>query len=213
MKINKYSKPIFAGIALIAFLHYTLMGIKVLGRQQSIFYLDEEITIGAAYTTIIAFMAGFFFLVYSSKDNFIRTTESLTSFAAGIFFILLSFDEYLSLHEYLNQIVKDNSGDDSLLHEIAEFSWMAPLLILIAIIFYFLLVQIKKEDNTTAKKSFTLGLFCFIFVLVLELAGGRLYGNGIYATIVGIEESLEMLGIAFYINGILEKLDLGKLLK
>ena len=42
---------------------------------QSIFYLDEEITLGAHYTSVISFIAGCLFLLLAQKAKFLKTKD------------------------------------------------------------------------------------------------------------------------------------------
>lgn len=217
LKINSQAKYFFGAIIIIALLHYTLMSEAVLGKPQSIFYMDEEITLASWFTSVLAFTTGYFFLRYSNELRKVasktstETKEGLITLFTGIFFLLLSFDEYFSVHEYLNGLIKHNTVSDSIFNEIAEFSWMGPLSIIMLVVVWAFIQLIRIETFPDIKRSYVIGLLLFILVLILELTGGRLYGHWTYAWVVGLEETFEMFGIAMFLNGVLSKVDINRI--
>jgi hypothetical protein len=188
-------------------LHLTLHSVRVLGFSTSIFYLDEAITTAAFLTTTISVVTGIFFLYYAF--NITEKLLKLLNFFAGSFFIFLALDEYFDLHENLSAFVKASfptlkSLEDNLL----SFSWIISLLIFIVIAVGLLTFLIIKEKNNVTKTSYILGLCTFVLILALEVFGANTYGKDVYIWFVGIEETLEIIGITFFLNGITQKLSI-----
>lgn len=196
IKIHKNSQVLILFSIITIVLHFTLHGLVILDKSYSIFYLDEEYSLGVVMTLGISFLTGVSFINYSRE----RKIANFRSYSiAGFFFLAFAFDEFFSVHEYLNTLLR---ADGSFLKNIADYSWILSLMILIVIAFGFLIYLTLKEKNIDVKRSFAIGIIIFFLILGIELIGGRLYGDSKYLVAVGIEEFLEMLGIIFFYNGI-----------
>jgi hypothetical protein len=185
----------------VILLHFLLQTWHPLGRTYSIFYLDEEVTVATMFTSTIAIVTavGFFEYAYSlGKDNF----RKILNYLVGIFFLLLAADEYFSIHEYLNTVIRTEGTPVNALNSVAETSWVFSLGFLIAIVLLGLLYYIWKEDESRVQASYRLGLLFFIFVIIMEPIGGYFFGQWFYSLMVATEELSEMLGICFFMNGI-----------
>jgi RsiW-degrading membrane proteinase PrsW (M82 family) len=201
---------IFFSLALIiTVLHFLYHPVRVLGMNTSIFYMDEKITLAAYFTTVVSFLTGFLFMISSLNipkvgGKEIKIKDRLYTLL-GIFFIVLSIDEYFEIHEFVNQMIKDTFSGN-IIGNIANFSWVFPLIgIIIAIFILFALIFIKEKDKNIKIPLF-LGIVCFLFVLILEPIGGSTFGNDIYVLFVGLEEGLEMLGGTFFLLSSLRRL-------
>lgn len=185
----------------VILLHFLLQTWHPLGRTYSIFYLDEEITIATMFTSAIAIVTavGFFEYAYSIKKG---SARRLLNYLIGLFFILLAADEYFSIHEYLNTVIRTEGTPVQALNAIAETSWVFSLGILIVLVLLGLLYYIWTESNAEAQSSYRLGLLFFIFVIIMEPIGGYFFGQWFYSLLVAAEELSEMLGICFFMNGI-----------
>ncbi len=197
--LAKTLTPEFKLITFVSFivliLHFLLHSVRILQYSYSIFYLDESFSIGSIITTCIAFSA----FVYAGKIALVSTkkSESILYFLYSGVFILFGLEEAFSFRDALNDFIKSNV---SFLSDAANFSWVISLGVFVAIFFAFLLYGTLKEKSDVRKFMF-LGLICFVLVAVLELIGGRLYGvSDLYLIEVGIEEFLEMIGLAFFVN-------------
>lgn len=183
--------PFIIGLA-----HFLFHPVRVLGMNTSIFYLDERITLGAFWLSGLALLTALFsFLLIGELKG---KKEKLMWLGYGLFFLALSLDEYFEIHEvsrgYVAELVESVSG----FGELWNLSWIFALIIPIIAVISLLIYTIYRVD-TQYKSSMIVGLGCFITVLALELIGGNSYGLPIYVAFVGLEETLEMLGVSFFL--------------
>ncbi len=194
---------IIVGLSSIVLLtHFLFHSEQILSHDYSIFYLDEEFSVGSVFTTCIAFLT----FVYSIKVAFNSSTikRKLGYIAASSLFIYYAFEESFSFRDSVNTLLKDNVN---FLSEMAKFSWVFSLGIFVALFFAILLTLGLKEKRKIVKYSIFMGLLSFILVVLLELIGGRLYGiSDWYIVVVGFEEFMEMIGLAFFLNALTFKL-------
>ncbi|MCA9382984.1 hypothetical protein KC909_01335 [Candidatus Dojkabacteria bacterium] len=194
---GKKTITIFISIALlIVVLHFGLHWWKVLGKEQSIFYLDEQITLGSVYTIVLAFLAGY--LHINKLSTGVKMTERIKITTIAAIFFAFMLDEYLEIHEYLNTLVK-SSLHEGTLADLANLSWIFPLSIIIFSVFAIFIWNFITERNKYAKYSYLAGSLMFVLVIILELAGASSYGNNSYLYFVGFEEGLEMLAMSMFV--------------
>ena len=188
---------------LIVLLHFLFHPIRALGMRTSIFYMDEKVTLSAFYTIVTAFVTGFLSLMLVDKLK--NQKEKLFWSALGVFFLILSIDEYLEIHEYVNTLVKLTLKKESFAGQLAHLSWIFPLFLVILAFFSLFLWGIINEKKPQVKSALMKGAFCFGIVLILEILGALTFGKHIYLYLVAIEEGAEMLGTAFFLLGVLNK--------
>lgn len=178
---------------IIIFLHLAFHPVRVLGMNTSIFYMDERYTLASYFVTVVAFLTGYTALHEIRMNN----GTNLRNFGYGLFFILLSLDEFFEIHEYANDVVKGMLSVDHPVGALARQSWIFPLSFVIGGIFILFIAKLlaMKPD---AKKPFIIGMICFVLVLVFELIGGAIYGDPSYVYAVAIEEGMEMIGMSFF---------------
>jgi len=188
---------------LIILFHFLFHPIRVLGMSTSIFYLDEQITLSAFYTIVTAFLTGF--LSLNLADKLKKGNEKLFWSALGGFFLLLSIDEYLEIHEYINTLVKLSLRQGSLASRLAHFSWIFPLFLVVLSFLALFVWGTVNEKNSQVKSALVSGTFLFVIVLIFEVLGALIFGKHIYLYFVAIEEGAEMLGTTFFLFGVLNK--------
>jgi len=184
----------FAIITVI--LHLLFHPVRVLNMSTSIFYMDEKHAIAAFFVTVTAFLTGYLSLTNINPSS--KKISKLSEIGFGLFFIILSIDEYFEIHEYVNDIVKKNLGSGNLIKTLSDQSWIFPLIFIIIIVFVMLFLKIKNSTKDV-KKILLIGSFCFFLVLVFELFGSATYGQDIYVYFIAIEEGLEMVGVSFFL--------------
>jgi hypothetical protein len=121
----------------------------------------------------------------------------------GILFLFLSFDEFVSLHERMIDPTKALLNTSGLFY----FAWVIPgsigVLICFLIFLNFLLNLPRKTRNHFLLAGFTYISGC----IGCELIGGYIVdkqlSNSLYLIIMTIEETLEMLGVAIFIYGLI----------
>jgi len=166
----------------------------------SLFYLDEDFTLGALFMFCLTFYAGVLAL-----ELFFSTKKYKYLIWLAIFWTL-SLDEHFSIHEYINNSLKVNPDPGSNIAQLASISWVLTLGLLFLIPAGYIFYQILIEKNERARTLILLGLFVYILILFIEVIGGQTYGQDIYLTFVGIEEGLELVGTIFFVEAFRHKL-------
>ncbi|MGI5827663.1 MAG: hypothetical protein ACOX6V_01425 [Patescibacteria group bacterium] len=141
--------------------------------------MDEKHTLASFFTSTSAFLVGFLTLLYISQ-NPLTKLRCISTLVYGLFFIFLAFDEYFEIHEYLNTLIKLYLGEGNVIGDLAYVSWIFSLAVLVIIVLLLLLVNIALQQDTFTQKIKIFGIFSFCLVFVLELLGGRTYGQDIY---------------------------------
>ncbi|MBN1915786.1 hypothetical protein JW796_02205 [Candidatus Dojkabacteria bacterium] len=162
--------------------------------------MDEKYTLASYFTSITAFITGYTALsaMILQKQKKIK----IQNIVFGLFFLILSLDEYFEIHEYANSLAKSALKGTGMFSSLANLSWLFPLSIIILAVFAFLITKIVKAGGL-ARKAMIAGSVCFFVVLVFELFGSLTYGQNIYLYFVAVEEGLEMIGVSFFLLGIL----------
>lgn len=197
---------LFGSALLIVLLHFLFHPVRVLGMTTSIFYMDEEITLAAWFQQVVAFTTGLLAL-YQVLPALKDKKEKLLTAGFGLFFIVLSFDEYFSIHEYINTVVKETLKTGSLFGNLAQLSWIFPLSGVITIVFALFIMQIIREPIRTVRKWLMVGILSYVGVILFEFLGSLTYGNSIYVLFVGLEEGLEMIGGVAFLASVLCKIE------
>lgn len=170
----------------------------------SLFYLDEELTFGSLFMLCLTFYAGILTL-----RLFLQTKQYKYLIWLGIFWFL-AIDEYFSIHEYLNDLLKRTLEPDNGIALLASMSWVFTLGFLFMIPAGYILYQTLKEENKRVRILLFLGLFSYVSVLIIEVIGGQTYGEDVYLKFIGIEEGLELVGTIFFIEAFRHKLQRNK---
>ena len=188
---------IFFSVALsIILLHFLFHSVRVFDMTTSIFYMDEKYTLASFFTIVTSFLVGFIALSRELETTSIK--EKLISIGYGSFFLLLSFDEYFEVHEYINSVIKSFLSEGSWIKTLSVLSWVFPLFIVILGVFWLFVEKIKLA-RSDVRKILIGGVLCFALVLLLEVRGGPAYGKKIYLFYVGAEEGLEMIGVSLFL--------------
>lgn len=197
MKGKIYFYVALATSILIGLLHFFLHSLRVLDMQTSIFYMDEKVTLAAYFTTIMAFLVGLTHIeqIKSLKKSFNSITLGIT----GVIFMLFSLDEFFEIHEYANTLVKMLFSEESFVGEISRVTWVVPLGGIILIVFLILFLRLYLEKNKISKIAYVVGSMFFVGVLMLEFLEAPKYGTSIYFTMVGFEETFEMLAMSMFL--------------
>lgn len=199
--ISPLSKVLLVIAILIIMLHFSFHQTRVLGMHTSLFYLDEEITLGALYTSCLAFFAGLLNLELYLKKRIIKCIGWVIVFGS------IALDEYLSIHEFLNDFIKRTYAEGSFMSNLASTSWVLTIGLVFLLVALLILREIIKEKNKRIKSFMILGLLTYVLVITLELLGGQTYGKDIYLVFVGLEEGMEMIGTIFFIQAFLVKVE------
>ncbi|MBW7953160.1 hypothetical protein H3C67_00015 [Candidatus Dojkabacteria bacterium] len=187
-------------IFVLALLHYFYHDIIVLGHSNSIFYLNEEFSLGTLFSCIFASFSTLLALKH------FRHTKAISSLVWSILLFGLCLDEYLSIHEYLNEFIKRISNQESLFVNMAHYSWVISFGIgLAAILFIFFIQQLRSTKSRAHKNLLIAAVICYSLVLPLEVFGGQRFGRESYIYFILVEEVLEMLGTVFLVELFIRK--------
>lgn len=201
MRTYKKEINIFFICMLFAFcivvFHLLFHSVRLLGMDTSIFYMDEKYTLASFFTTVIAFLVGYISLscVY---PNIKIMREKIIEFGYGVFFLLLAFDEYFEVHEYINTLIKGYLHQGELMGLLANISWIFPLSVIVLCVFVLLFIKIFYSPMQI-KIPMIVGCCCVITVLIFELLGSITYGQHIYVYFVAAEEGMEMMGVTWFL--------------
>lgn len=198
---------LFGIVGIIVLLHFLLHPVRVLDMDTSIFYMDEKITLAAYFSQVVAFVAGFwiFAVLLPKLKAFI---DRVMWAGVGLFYLILSFDEYFEVHESVNTAVKAALDTETLFGKLAHLSWIFPLILIIGVIYLLFFTAVVRERTREVRTWMIAGMVAYAFVLVFEILGSAAYGQSIYLTYVGIEEGLEMAGTVSFFMAILAKTSL-----
>lgn len=199
---------IFFSTALgIVLLHILFHPVRVLGMDTSIFYMDEKYTLASFFSTVTTMLIGYIALTNRIKIHELK--KKVISNAFGIFFILLSFDEYFEVHEYINTLIKSAITENGMMKTLSTFSWIFPLFLIITGVLVVFFLKLKFSANEV-KKPLMIGICCYVVVLIFELLGSATYGNNIYIYFVAVEEGMEMIGSAYFLLAVLIEKEIHK---
>lgn len=204
MKIGKVPIILFGTSGGIVLLHFLYHSVRVLDMDTSIFYMDEKVTLAAYFSQVMAFVAGFWIfgmLLPKLKVFMDRVVWS----GVGLFYFVLSFDEYFEVHESVNTAVKTALTTDTLFGKLAQLSWIFPLIAIIGAVYLLFFAAIIRERAHVVRTWMMIGMIAYGLVLVFEILGSAAYGNPIYLTYVGVEEGLEMAGTVSFLLAIFAK--------
>lgn len=182
---------------IILYLHLTLHEKRVLGMDTSLFYLDEKVTIGAYFTSMVAMFAGITFFVKTGIQE--SKILKLLTLGMGSVFVMFSLDEYFELHEHLNTIIKSIIDENSYLGQASRRSWVIPLGLIVIGVFALFIFIIIKEKSKYAKWGYIIGSLALATVLLIEYIEGPSYGKDIYLYYVAVEEFMEMIAMSVFL--------------
>lgn len=207
-KANNTLKLITLGILLaIVLMHIFLSKYTVFGKSESIFYADNLLNFATHFGIVFSYASALIFLYIFLLSN--NKMKHLRLLVFTLFFMFLSFDEFIELHENTIHFAKNLFPEGSAAFKIAEYNWVVALSFFIAIIILIFVSEIRSESSPLIKKQYMAGLFFFFVVMITELISLQLFHKQPqYFISVTIEESSEMLGISMFFFAALDKLRL-----
>ena len=176
------------------------------------FYMDYEINLPTWVASKLLFVNAALLLliaiVYKQNDLGLWKQWGLLS----VTFLYLSIDEATLLHEKF-KLVPDGQNL-TLPFDIAlpsYFTWVFPAIVLLAILGVMLLPFLRKISPTLRKRFFIAGAIYVGGAIGFEFIGGQIWetigdSSMIYVFVMGIEESMEKLGLALFLFALLDHL-------
>lgn len=191
--------------SVLSFFKYALQSENIIVHYLlRLFYMDKEVNIPTYFSTILLLAAGLlllyiFFVKYLQKDKY-RFHWGLL---AGIF-LLMSMDEFMELHERLIKPLRGTLDPPDWFH----FAWVIPGIIAVCLGGLFFLNFIISLRSRIRKMFIGAAILYVGGAIGLELISGYLINsrgseNFMFAMAANIEETLEMLGIVYFIYALL----------
>ncbi|AFH50162.1 Hypothetical protein IALB_2459 [Ignavibacterium album JCM 16511] len=170
---------------------------RILNRFFQLFNMNLEANIPSWYS-------GFLMIIISGLSFLIFKLDSAENkkyfFIISVMFLFMSMDEVASVHEILNNPVRNSLNLGGLFY----WTWIIPgIIVVVLFALYFLRFLFLLEQKV--RMLFLLSGFIYLFGAVcFEMIGGWLYshnlgGSMLYVFEVVIEESLEMSGLLIFI--------------
>jgi hypothetical protein len=169
------------------------------------FNLDGELNIPAVYSALtLLFCSIILSVITSIKKN---KNDCYTAYwrRLSIIFAFLFFDELASLHEKMALPVRAALNTKGFLY----FAWVIPGIIIVLLFLLIFLRFIINLPQKTRNHFVIAGTLYVSGAIGCELLGGYLFDaytqqqSLVYLFVMTLEESLEMLGIAVFIYGLL----------
>lgn len=181
---------------LILVLHGILRDTIILNKSYSIFDIDRQVTFASHFGTVVSFTIGLLTLL--TLSYFREKKDKIINTIIGIFFIILSYDEIIEIHEEANHYFKQFFKNDGIKDFIA-FNWIYPLIIPIIIIISVFILKVYREKNKAIKLQYIFGILSFVGVLFFELYSQQNYGHEVFDYLIIFEEGLEMFGVSLFL--------------
>jgi len=198
--------------------HYTFDPSSVKYQLLWKFNLDEERAFGTWYAQIVLFITAAALLFIGISKKIAKKEWAWWWIVLGFVFVYLSIDEAVSLHEMLVKPVQDYLGITT---GPLFYAWIIPVFVLV---FLFTLTYVKFWLNLPRKTRLLFVVAFSIFMVGavgMEMIAASYYSVnfGGYVTagsdqllilIPGVEETLEMLGIAIFLYCLLDYIKTNK---
>lgn len=196
---------LFTFSSILAFFKYYLhKSTNLVHILLNFFYLDNENNIPTYFSSVFLLTAALL-LIYISlhklkADNQFKYYWLLLGFV----FLMLSMDEFMSVHELMIEPIQELLKPSGILH----FAWVIPGMLFVGalgLLFIRFLVSLRGRFRN---KFLSSALLYLGGALGIEMIGGYIgYSSGtenfLYAMVANLEELLEMLGIAYFIYSLL----------
>ncbi|MBD2306296.1 hypothetical protein H6G17_12315 [Chroococcidiopsis sp. FACHB-1243] len=170
-----------------------------------LFFVDHESNIPTMYSVLTLILCSMILGFIANAKKAIRGAYINYWMTLSVIFLFLAIDEFASLHEKLIEPIHSKLNTSGFFY----FAWVIPGA---AFTFVCLLIFTRFLSHlpTQTRRLFLLAGSLYVSgTLGMEMIGGYYSSlindrnNIIYAVIVTIEESLEMLGIAVFIYSLL----------
>ena len=166
-----------------------------------LFFLDEEKTIPAWFSSCILWTSGIGVLVISvlEQDKLFKKYW----FIIGLSLFYVSLDEMISLHENGSKIVDSFIFRNIQLPDFLQNAWVIPAMVLVLIFFVYLIpffANLERQIRLLLYVSASIYLFGAV---CCEMFGGYFLVNSMetfYRFACTLEETLEMIGVVVFFH-------------
>lgn len=167
----------------------------------SLLNLDSESSVATWYS-ILTLAASSILLIAIYRHHSVKPSRfSVYWLVLGLIFLFLSIDEACSIHEKITKGFLSYGIRFGLVHG----QWAVVYGTLMVVLFLFLLPFLKYLNPPLKLRFFVAGAVFVSGAIGMNILGGffRHWGILVYHIFTGIEEVLEMIGIALFIRALL----------
>jgi hypothetical protein len=170
-----------------------------------LFYVRMEQNIPTLYSSMLLLVAALLCILIARAHGRTNHTYVRHWAALSVVFVLLSVDEFASIHEQATDPLREQFG---ITGGPLFFAWVIPGAALVALFGIALLRFLRHLPKPTRRRLLTAGILFLSGAIGFEMIGGAYkatYGplNMGYVLIVTAEETLEMVGVAVLLYGLL----------
>lgn len=163
-----------------------------------LFFLDQEYNIPTLYSSLLFVISAYYCIRFGYANRIRHKLLALTWILLGALLLFFSADEWFSLHEKLIIPLRTLFNIEQ---GFFYFSWTIAYIGLIAIVALGTMPWLRSLERPFRKLLLLSAGIYISGALVLEMVGSWIYSTSgneytqIYANIVTLEESLELIGL------------------
>jgi len=203
---------------ILLYIAVALLGVHLLGQfteyflpdyfsrdfLAELFNLDRELNIPTLYAMCLLLISSILLAIIACAKQVRGDCQVRYWLALSTVFVCLAIDEITSLHERMTEPLRSVLNTGGLLH----YAWIIPGIVFVLLCLFCFRKFLKNLPSKTRQLTLIAGTIFVSGAIGVEAIGGyyaSLYGeqNMLYATIAGVEEFLEMLGVIVFIYALL----------
>ncbi len=177
----------------------------ILHKAVKLLYVDFELNVPAFFSTLILLIASAILAVITILKRQQKDLYTIEWAILTIGFMMMAFDELLSVHERMIEPMQELLGNKNL--GIFYFAWVIPmglLVLLLAILLFRFWWNLPPKTRLYFMIAAVMFLGGSFGLELIESKHSEIYGIDTltYIVLVTIEESLEMLGVIVFIKAL-----------
>lgn len=196
---------LFSFSSILSFLkYYQQKSTNIVHILLNFFYLDNENNVPTYFSSLFLLTASLLLLYISLHKFHSSSSFRFNWLALSGLFLLLSMDEFMSVHELMIEPVQEAFNTTGFLY----YAWVIPGMVFAATVGLFFIRFLIHLKSRFRKRFMVAALMYLGGALGIEMLGGFIgYSQGTenfaYSMVANSEELLEMLGITFFIYSLL----------
>jgi len=169
--------------------------------------LDQEANLPTLFSSTILLISAFLFYLLNLKSKISQDNQHRYWIGLSIIFIFLGFDESATIHETIGDMTEQFVNTNGYLH----YPWVisySVVVILLGFVYFRFFFNMEKKIFWKFVKAASIFLSGAIGLELLGAKEASLHGSDtmLYCYYYTIEESLEMFGVIYLINILLNLL-------
>jgi hypothetical protein len=171
------------------------------------FDLDAERNLPTLFSALLFVLSGVLSAVLWVAGRAVPTARIMWLVLAGVF-VFLGVDEFVGLHEQLNQPIQSRFQTSGLL----RFAWLVPYGVLASVLGLALIAHLKRIQPAVRNYFVASGVIYLVGALGLEMVSGAYYEGQhtkqtfLWVALTTFEELFEMIGLSLLVYALLLQL-------